>query len=306
MKHDRDEVYDIGGSYTNTENDLWFYFSTAVCPGRNYLLNLFVRHKRSGNFSITISDSNQLIHHKKTEQSSLPPPSVEYAFTSPKSDEAHYIKTFCFSSEDLKQMEDNILCIGISINMEPNRILSYDVIKRIKLSHDFGELLMKPVNTDFVLLSASQASFRTHKIVLAAHSPVLRGLIESSKSNSEFIDISDKDMELLLEFLYTGTIKDVLKQDCLKLLEIASRFQLDNMFLLIQYALREQITIDTAIDIAILAEKYKLDHLQHKVFDFVRNNLEVLMSDGWKNLSDVNLAKKLFQYIHTQNFKKSD
>lgn len=176
------------------------------------------------------------------------------------------------------------------------------MVKRIKLDHDFGGLLSQQDKTDFILESASRKQYKTHKIILAAHSPVLREMIKNS--TSQFIDSSDNDMELLLQFIYTGTIKDILTQDCMKLLEIADKFKIHNLFLLTQNAIYEQIDEKNAIEIAIISEKYELDDLQQNVFNFIKNKPEVLESEGWKNLNDVNLAKKLFQFIQTSKSKE--
>lgn len=298
------DTYDIGGTYSETGPELWFYYSTTLCPGNNYLLNLFVCHRTTGNFSIGISNSNELTHKKKHKdicgQSTLPETLTWYTFRSAQPNEKYYIKTFCFNETNTKALESNTLNVPITIVMN-STVINSDVVKRIKLDHDFGGLLTQQDKTDFVLESASRKQYKAHKIILAAHSQVLREMIKNS--TSEFIDISDNDMELLLQFIYTGTIKDILNQDWVKLLEIADRFKLNNLFLLTQNAIGEQINEKNAVEIALISEKYNLEQLQQNVFNFIKNKPEVMESEGWKNLNDVNLAKKLFQFMHTSKSK---
>ncbi|XP_049886039.1 uncharacterized protein LOC126380569 isoform X2 [Pectinophora gossypiella] len=309
LKHN--EIYDVGGTYTDVDTkphlvpDLWFFFSTTTCPGHNYLLNLFVCHRRAGNFSIGIANSGEMVHKKKSNDrpghSWMPDTLTWHSYRTSKPDENYHIKTYCFSEADLKNLENNTLVIPIRIDMDTMNTLNNDVIKQIKLNHDFSDILAKAEKADFTLISASKRQFPVHRIFLAAHSSVLRDIIKNQTEDKQaFLDISDNDMELLLEFIYTGTIKDILKKDCLTLLQIADRFQLHNLFFLTQFALVNQINVNNAVHIACMAEKYKLDKLQSMVFNFIKNNPKVLETDGWRDLDDVNLAKKLFQFMHTK------
>ncbi|KAL0850570.1 hypothetical protein ABMA28_012342 [Loxostege sticticalis] len=301
LKHSGE--YDIGGTYTENESDLWFYYSTSICPGYNYLLNLFVCHRKVGSFSIGVSNSNELTNTERPNEISgwsfLPRSLIWYHFRSAQPNEIYYIKTFCFSEKDLKTMDRNNLFIPINLVINSTPSLNNDVLMSIKLQHDLSGLLTKKEKTDFVLISASGKKFPTHKIILVAHSPIIRNLIKDSEQDSLFIDIQDSDMELLLQFMYTGTLQDIAKQDCLNLLNIAGKFQLQNLFLLAQYAIGEQINIESAVNIALMAQKYKLDELKSRVFSFIKKNPKVMQTESWKNLNDVELTKQLIEYIYS-------
>lgn len=303
VKFKYNSEFDIGGTYTGTEADLWFYYSTSLCPGNNYLFNLFVCHRKSGNFSIGVSNSNELkLRDKATDDSGsviLPCPLTWFTFKSSEPNENYYIKTFCFTDKDVRSFGENILFIPISIIMNSSHSLNDDFVKSIKLQHDLSSLLSKKEKTDFILESVTKKKFATHKIILAAHSPLLRNLIKDSETSSLFIDISDSDMALLLEFMYTGTIKGIFKQDCVSLLRIADKFQLSNLFLLAQYAIAEQINVENAVEVALLAQKYKLENLRFKVLSFIKNNPRVMVTNGWQSLDNVELTKQLVEHIYT-------
>lgn len=293
--------YDIGGTYTGTEPDLWFYFTTSYGPGNKRLFNLFVCLRKEGSFNIGISKSNE--SSKKTLDSARCCLSNELkwqVFKSSQPNEKFLLKTFFFS---LKQFEADTLYIPVSIKSSPISPFNMDLIKQIKVNHDFGDLLSKQEKTNFSVQSSSGKQYQVHKIILAAHSPILRNMVKSETVSSIFLDINDNDMELLLEFLYTGSIKNILKQDCLNLLDIAGKFQLNNLFFLVQYAIAEQINLTNCMEIAVISERYKLVDLQNTVFKFIKENPGVFETDGWKNLDDVILAKKMFQYLHTNNIK---
>lgn len=296
--------YNIGGTYSDGEPELWFYFTTSYCHGVNYLLNLFFCQRKAGSYAIQVSDSNEVLNKPMNDENitHLMLPKVfsrTYTFKSVKPDQHHYIKTFCIDRDMSKYGPVCTLVIPIIITVNPVSLLNENIMKYIKLQHDLSGLLTKQEKTDFVLESVTHKQFPTHKILLAAHSPVLRDMIKNAKLKSLFIDISDNDVELLIEFIYTGTIKNIMQHHCSKLLEIADKFQLKALFLLTQYVVRGQINVDNAVEMAIVAKKYNLEELQNKVFDFIIKNPEVMKTEAWLNLKDVELTKFLFQYMHS-------
>lgn len=294
--------FDIGGTYTDSPSqpEFWFFYTTSVCHGGNHLLNLFVCHRKTGSFAIDISNSNELTQKVGDDVPHLliPYTMANYTFKSTKPNQNFFIKTFCFKRLE-RFNQSCTLFIPIKITVNPKFVLNVNVVKSIKLQHDLSGLLTKQETTDFVLESASHKKFPTHKILLAAHSPVLRNMLKNSDVSSMFIDITDNDMELLLQFIYTGTIKDVMKQDCLKLLEIADKFQLTQLFTLTQHVIGDQINVNNAVEMAVIAKKYKLEDLQKKVFAYIANNPKVLETDAWNDLTDVELTKYLFRYTRS-------
>lgn len=293
--------HDIGGTYTGNESDLWFFYSTSICPGQNFLLNIFVCHRKVGNFSIGISNSNELTHTQVPSEISgrsvLPRNLTWNMFRSSQPNEIYHIKTFCFTENDVDVFEANTLLVPITVVMNSSHTINNDVISSIKLQHDFNTLLVKKEKSDFLLVSASGKKFPVHKIILVAHSSKLRTLVKDVDTET-FIDIKDSDMELLLQFLYTGTIIDIYKQDSMNLLRIADKFKLQNLFLLTQHILSEQINIENAVEIALLSQKYKFDELRQKVFSYIKSNPKVMATKSWKDLNDVELTKQLIEHIY--------
>ncbi|XP_022826430.1 TD and POZ domain-containing protein 5-like isoform X1 [Spodoptera litura] len=294
--------YDIGGTYADDDPEFWFFYTVSVCHGDNRLLNLFVCHRKTGTFSIEVASSSDLTQKVAPGDDVpyllLPPDMVKFNFKSIKANQNYFIKTFCFKKLD-RFNKSCTLFIPIKITVSPKFELNSDIVKAIKLQHDLSGLLTKQETTDYILESASRKQFPTHKILLAAHSPVLMKMIKETDVPSLFIDITDKDMELLLEFIYTGTIKNILEEDCVKLLQIADRFELTQLFTLTQHVIGDQINSENAIEMAIVAKKFKLQDLVKRVYTYIAKNPKVLESEGWKNLQDVDLAKDLFQFSRT-------
>lgn len=295
--------YDIGGTYWNETSDFWFYFTTSSCPKQLYLLNFFLKCKLPRNFSIGISDDmNVTVPEDASKFMTLSENLKWYSFRCVDSNENHYVKTFCFSKENAKELTNNlILFIPICIKTETVLTLNRDILRSIKLQHDLGSLISKQEKPDFVLSTTSGTKFPVHKIVLTAHSSVLKNLMKED-SKSLFIDIDDTDMNMLLQFLYTGSIKDVTNKGK-QLLGIAMRFKVHALFLLAQHIIGDQINIDNAIEIAILAKKCKLDDLLFKTTDFIRNHQEIMKTPGWLELNDIELMKYFFEHISYKEVK---
>ncbi|XP_046973953.1 uncharacterized protein LOC124540439 [Vanessa cardui] len=289
--------YDIGGTYTKQNPNLWFYCTTTVCPGGNYLLNIFVCHRNTGSFKISISDIDTHIQMKDVTVYSkyllLPNKLISKTFRSSQADKNHYIKSFCFTKEVVDNLHKT-LSIPIEIELKPKCPVDKDFLRNIKLKHCLSGMFNRQVNTDFILESRSGKKFNVHKILLATHSIVLKEIIKKSESNCAVVDMSDEEIEALLEYLYSVSEKSFVDENCFKLLDVAYRFKLENLIPLKQSEIIQKLTVKNAIEVAVLTEKYKLESIQKIVFEFIKKNPEVLETEGWKNLNDVALTKKLF------------
>ncbi|XP_014359880.2 uncharacterized protein LOC106711959, partial [Papilio machaon] len=293
--------YDIGGTYTEDESDLWFFCSTSLCPGYQYLLNVFVCHRKPGIISVGISTSDVLTYKVNigTVTNNVLPDSLSWqTLRAVEADEINHIKTFCFTETDMVRMKYETLIVPLSIEWEPKCFVSDSVIKRVKLKHNFGELLSNESSKDFELKTPSGKVYKIHKLILAAQSPVLRKTLKNLNEKSLLLDICDNDLELLLQFFYTGAINNVSEQNCIQLLEIAGRFELRSLFLFMQDVVKKQITVENAMDIAIISEKYKLEDMQKNIFQFIKEHPQVLNTESWKKLNDINLTKKLLENIY--------
>lgn len=295
------DQYDIGGTYTKEESDLWFFCSTSLCPGYQYLLNIFVCHRKPGNISVGISASDVLkykVNIGSVTNNVLPSSLSWQTLRAVEADEINHVRTFCFTEMDMVRMKYETLIIPLSIVWEPKCLVLESVIKRVKVKHDFGDLLSNEDNKDLELKTPSGRTYKIHRLVMAAHSPVLRNAIKNLKDNSLFLDINDRDLELLLKFMYTGTIRNVSELNCIHLLEMAGKFELRSLFLYMQNVIKTQITVENAMDIAVISEKYKLEDMQKNIFQFVKEHPQVLNTPSWKKLNDINLTKKLLENIY--------
>ncbi|XP_034828097.1 uncharacterized protein [Maniola hyperantus] len=309
VKLTNSDHYDIGGTYkqkSNTKSELWFYCTTSVCPQNNYILSIFACYRNEGSVSIGISDTSTIkkirIYGDDDDGLStyctLPETLCWKTYKSCELDESHHVKSFCFSKEDLKLLNKQILCIPIKIKINTACVVDKETLQRIKRNHNLSKLFKREEDTDFVLESTSGKKYEVHKILLGAHSLILRNILKDSPSGSLVLDINDDRMERLLEYIYTGSVKDISEHNWCQLIELANKFKLDNLFKETEYAISQQFSVTNAVDIAVMSEKYKLETIQQKVFEFIRSHPQVLDTDGWNNLNNVALTKKLFKEIY--------
>lgn len=309
------DQYDIGGTYTKENPDLWFFYTTSMGP-KVLLLNIFVCQRNKGTYKISISDIPFTIQTSTLTQSknSSPPNSSDLnlsidkvktkIFTSSESDKCHYITTYCFKLDYEENIKNKNVHIPIQIERDPKYPVDSDVLKKIKTNHCLTGIFKRNENTDFILESSTGKRYNVHGIVLAAQSSAIKEIVRNSKTSTAVFDISDDEMDVLLEFLYTGKVKSVLDENCFKLIDIAYRFKLEKLITLLQLAIVNNVNIKNAVEIAVLTERYKLESIQKVVFEFIKKNPEVLETEGWINLNDVALTKKLFKKIYVGNVQQ--
>ena len=192
------------------------------------------------------------------------------------------------------------LYIPIEIEINVNFIINENVLTWVKENHNKNLFNMKE-NTDFTIVSSSGTKYNTHKLLLAIQSPVLKEKIKINKTDSIILDSNDDEIHLLLEFIYKNTIHDIESRDWQEILNLAEKFDMDSLRQLIQVPMCQQISIDNAVNIAILSEKYKLIDIQEKIIDFIKKNPKVLDTESWNDLNDVVLTKKILKGICTSS-----
>lgn len=294
----REDRYDIGGCYTEESPDLWFYYTTTVCPNQVYLINLFVCHRGTGSFALGISNSNELSYQKLKECkiATLSDALTWYRFQSVQKDQNHYVKTFSFNCDQKNKLRSKVLYIPMAVTMQPPFSLNSDLIEAIKLEHNTKKIssLRKE---DFTLISKNGTKYPVHKIIVAAHSTVLKKAMNDHNS-SLLLDQADLEVELLIQYMYTGVIKDISKHDLFKLLEFSYKYELTPLFNVTKLLIEKDINVNNAIDVALTAKKCNLVEMQAKAFDYIKKCPHVMKTEGWKNLDDAELAKSL--YHHSQ------
>ncbi|XP_065219113.1 speckle-type POZ protein B-like [Planococcus citri] len=164
------------------------------------------------------------------------------------------------------------------------------------LSDNFGSLLE---NQDFadVMLLAKGKNYSAHKSVLAARSEVFatmfKNIEQGDKKHKKIrIDVTDIDAEVmdeLLRYIYTGKcqISDKLAE---RLYAAADAYKLNELKTISLKSMIETLSVNSAANVLVFADKHHMNDLKSKVFDFiVENSVQVLNTSEWKSVVAPNL-----------------
>lgn len=281
--------------------DYWFSYKTEQV-GNTFLLHLFICNHGLSSFSVALSCGNKFKVDKKTDTVYLQQYLTEFQFKQLAELSNTYLTTYNFTELDIQCLKNRKLYIAVSFPFADAEGVSLEVIYNIKLNHDCSDLFADPIGSDFVIESADGAKFHIHKVILAAHSEVFKAMLkgetaESQNSYVKLIDVSDDDLKYMLEYIYTGTVKDIENINFANLLMLADRYNLKGLWELSEYALSEHMTPDNALDILIIADMYDSEFLKSEAFKFIKENKEVLQSSSFDEITNHVLLKQLCTYM---------
>lgn len=240
--------YTIGGTYNNEKKEFWFFGSTSLSHGNNYLLKLFVVSQREVRYSLFLPKighylTDQIKVNEAENYSEITGPIKEYMFTTSKKDEIVFIKAFCFTKDDVQSLKNYPLLLPCAIKIHTTNQVHPEIISKIKFQYtvQLNEALYKTRSEgDFILESATHKKYPVHLFVAAAHSPVLREVIKS-KQKSFFLNLNDDDVEMIVGFLYNGSIENLTSKNAPKVLMLADMLEMPGMIKLAQIALSSDI-----------------------------------------------------------------
>lgn len=301
QKFHRTNFYDIGGTYIEDVADYWFLYKTEQV-GTLFLLHLFVSNRQEGSFNIAVSYSNELALDKKNDVAYLPKSLKEFNFKKPKELSQNYLTTYGFTELDVELLKNKKLFIAVAINLVLEKGLSKEILENVKFSHDFGELLKDPICSDFTIESANGDKIKVHKALLTAHSEVFKAMLkedtaESQNSYVKMVDVSTEDLHCILEFIYTGTVANVDSCNFFNLLMLADRYNLIGLRELSQYALSQQLCLDNALEVLVVADMYNANTLKTAALKFIKQNVSVLQTSTFKEMNNVELIRELCKYL---------
>jgi len=138
-----------------------------------------------------------------------------------------------------------------------------------------------------VTLCVNDRQFSAHKVILAAHSPVFAAMFEDERNNNNRVEITGMDNEVLqemLKFIYTGELSNLEKM-AFNLIKAAVKYQLKTLEVVCEEWILSELSLTTAAEFLILADKYNAAQLKARVMDFiVAHATEVIGTKGWKTM----------------------
>ncbi|CAA7392716.1 unnamed protein product [Spirodela intermedia] len=152
------------------------------------------------------------------------------------------------------------------------------------LGRSLGELLRTEMGSDIVFVVAGE-SFKAHKLILAARSPVFRaqffgGIGDPNLDKVDVEEIEPPVFKAMLQFIYSDGFPDVQELAMSipmcnptiflrHLLAAADRYWLDRLKRFCELKLSEEITEDTVADNLALAERHRCPGLKAAGLEFI-------------------------------------
>ena len=157
---------------------------------------------------------------------------------------------------------------------------------------DFAQMLADQAFSDFEIVCQDK-SFPCHKAVLAARSEVFKTMLnndgEEAKKNCLVIeDFENEEVGQLLQFIYTGILKE---DDAIgtELLLLADKYDLPDLVNLCEVALAKDITLETCLGFLDITNRISSKYLIKLCSAFVAEHRRHLMTTSeWTRIAKEN------------------
>ncbi|XP_023318659.1 speckle-type POZ protein B-like [Trichogramma pretiosum] len=175
------------------------------------------------------------------------------------------------------------------------------------------EQIIDKVNLDLLFLGEEFSDIRiitsdgndvpAHKNILAAASPVFRGMfthnmLENKENSVKITDTTKNTVIEMLRYIYTARVIINEVDIIIELLEVAEKYQIDNLKIKCEKILCSDLSSENAIKILIAAHKYKAKYLEDETIKFITTNTELLSnSEKMKEIGDFDIMINLMQSI---------
>ncbi|XP_050545491.1 protein roadkill isoform X3 [Daktulosphaira vitifoliae] len=205
---------------------------------------------------------------------------------------------------EMTRLQVSVVADSVNISGQSNAVQFK--VPECRLPDDLGNLFEVQKFSD-VTLSVSGREFQAHKAILAARSPVFAAMFEHEmeERKQNRVAITDVDHEVLremLRFIYTGRAAN-LERMADDLLAAADKYALERLKVMCEEALCNNLSVDNAADILILADLHSADQLKVQTIEFINTHAtDVMETTGWKTMiqSHPHLIAEAFRALATQ------
>lgn len=198
--------------------------------------------------------------------------------------------------EDLLKYKKLYIAVCLA-DLEKHKDFSLDEDNDVvKMLHDNVALLMEPVGSDFIIESEDGVEFPVHRSVLSLHSEVFKAMLkedmaESKTGHVKLVDVATEDLKIMLEFIYTNTLKVIDDINIPNVIMLADRFNLLGLRKLCDYILIDQLAPDTALDILVLADRFHCGNVKTMALQYIRRNKEHFKKTKFDQIDNMALMR---------------
>lgn len=144
------------------------------------------------------------------------------------------------------------------------------------------ESLFKSEKLSDVTVKVKDKSFRLHKCILAARSPIFSAMFtddfkEKAESTVIIEDIEPKVMEKLFQYIYTGDVSNI-HEVASDLLAAADMYDVTGLKDMCEKFFQTELNVTNAISMLLLSDKYNACHLKGVTLKFVAASFKEVMA----------------------------
>ncbi|KAI6225056.1 Speckle-type POZ protein A-like isoform X2 [Aphelenchoides besseyi] len=153
--------------------------------------------------------------------------------------------------------------------------------RKLKIMSAMANCFDNPKYSDAEINVRNLRSFKVHKVVLCTQSDVFAAMFEHEckEKNSNVISINNADVEVvegMLRYLYSGEVENI-GELAPRLLVLADQYQVNELTDLCMEGLKENFTIDNAIErLRLLEYAERLTAFKKPLFEFVKENFDLI------------------------------
>ena len=146
--------------------------------------------------------------------------------------------------------------------------------------------LLESGNYSDAILVMQSLRFPVHKAILAARSPVFAALFVNNEKDP-MVEVIDVDRDIIweaLRYIYTGRVQN-LESIAKELLRVASVYEIQDLQAMCEESLCRNLSVDNAVAVIGLTERYNADKLRSKAIEFVAAHAtQLINTDAFKAL----------------------
>ena len=145
-------------------------------------------------------------------------------------------------------------------------------------------------------LKCGDEIFPCHKVILASRSDVFEAMFsqesfaENKNNMSTIEDCNPETLALLLEFIYSDSLKNTSAYNSVDLLLLADRYNVEKLRIECERALAKSIDLSNAANLLSVASRITAPYLLKKVAKFIRSSCsrDLVNSEDWKEMVKTN------------------
>lgn len=181
-----------------------------------------------------------------------------------------------------------------------------------KILLDLKKLFESEELSDLIVISSCGREFHVHKNILSARSNVFAAMFENDmlESSENIVRVTDIDGQImydLLHWMYTGKIESISTSNATEIIRAANKYAVEDLKLLCESVICENITMDNAVDMFVIANLHNANYLKNVCLNFIDKHMEQIMkTSGFQTLvsnRDPNFLE-IFQELQKCNMEQ--